>query len=57
MSDTKQKELKLVTEEFWLRYYNDYIFKHGVISEREYRKMFVMIIERTAKLKKKLKAK
>ena len=55
MSDTKQELQRIVKEEFLLRYYNDYLFKHGTITEQEHRRMFVLIIERTAKLKKKLR--
>jgi len=55
MNEIKQKHHQIVIEELWLRYYNDYLYEHGVISEQEYRQMFVAIIERTGKLKKKLK--
>lgn len=50
-----ERERTILLEEIWLRYYNDYLLKHGVITEYVHRQMFVKIIERTAKLKRQAK--
>lgn len=44
---------RLVAEEFLLRYYNDYLLSHGVITENEHRKMLVKITQHSASLKAK----
>jgi len=46
--------IRIVSEELWLNYFNNYLFKEGVITERLYWKMFVKILERTAQKKKAL---
>lgn len=46
--------VRIVSEELWLNYFNNYLLKEGVITERLYWKMFVKILERTAQKKKTL---
>lgn len=46
--------VQIVTEEIWLNYFNNYLFKKGVITERMYRKMFVRILQHIAQKKKAL---
>lgn len=46
--------VRIVSEELWLNYFNNYLLKEGVITERLYWKMFVKILERTAQKKKAL---
>ncbi len=46
--------VRIVSEELWLNYFNNYLLKKGVITERLYWKMFVKILERTAQKKKAL---
>lgn len=43
---------KVVLEELWLKYYNDTLRKHGIITELEHRKMSLKISERTRMLLK-----
>ena len=38
------------TEGIWLNYFNRYLFEHGTISEKEYKKMTEKIATRTARL-------
>ena len=45
-SEERRKEL---AEELWLNYFNRYLFEHGTISEREYKKMTEMIAARNDK--------
>ena len=39
-------------EDIWLNYFNHYLFEHGTISEKEYKKMVEKIATRRAKLSK-----
>lgn len=48
-------ELKIVTRELRLEYYNNYLYKHGVITEREHRKMQIAIWQRIRNLRAKEK--
>lgn len=48
----KERYKKVICEELWLRYFNDTLRKKNIISEWEYRMMFVKIIERTGFLLK-----
>ncbi len=41
-----------VAEEFLLRYYNDYLLAHGVITQAEHSKMLVKITRRGASAKR-----
>ena len=54
-SKEDSKEIvRIVSGEIWLNYFNDYLLKEGVITERMYWKMFVRILHRTAQMKKAL---
>ena len=44
---------KIVAEDIWLNYFNRYLFEHGEITEKEYKRMTEKIAERTAKLSRK----
>lgn len=55
ISPDNRMVVKIISEELWLNYFNNYLLKEGVINEREYWKMFVMIIQRSARKKKPLK--
>ena len=41
---------KRLAEDLWLHYFNRYLFEHGTISEKEYKKMTEKIANRKAKL-------
>lgn len=49
LSDDSEKR---VAEDIWLNYFNHYLFEHGTISEKEYKKMVEKIATRRAKLSK-----
>lgn len=49
LSDDREKR---VAEDIWLNYFNHYLFEHGTISEKEYKKMVEKIATRRAKLSK-----
>lgn len=49
LSDDREKR---VAEDMWLNYFNRYLFEHGTISEKEYKKMVEKIATRRAKLSK-----
>jgi len=55
ISTDNRMEVKIISEELWLNYFNNYLLKEGAISEREYWKMFVMILQRTVRKKKAFK--
>ena len=40
---------EVLVENLWLNYFNNYLFKHGTITEREYKRMTEKIAERTPK--------
>lgn len=42
---------KQVAEEIWLHYFNNYLLEHGVITEREHRKMIALIAGRKRTVK------
>lgn len=44
--NTQKAREKQVAEEIWLHYFNNYLLEHGVITEREHRKMIVLIAGR-----------
>lgn len=48
----KAKCKRAALEELWLKYYNDTLRKHGLITELEHRKMSLKILERTRMLLK-----
>ena len=43
---TDEEREKRMAEDIWLNYFNRYLFEHGTISEREYKKMTEMIAAR-----------
>ncbi len=49
LSDDREKRF---AEDIWLNYFNRYLFEHGTISEKEYKKMTEKIATRRAKLSK-----
>ena len=36
---TDQQKRSIMAEEIWLNYYNDYLYEHKVITEKEHIKM------------------
>lgn len=46
---TEQKK-QLITEQLWLTYYNDTLFKKGMITEEQRNKMRIKIKNRTASM-------
>ena len=36
---TDEEREKRMAEDIWLNYFNRYLFEHGTISEKEYKKM------------------
>ena len=54
IKEYKKAIVRIVSEELWLNYFNNYLLKEGVITERMYWKMFVRILHRTAQMKKAL---
>ena len=44
-----EEDEKRMAETIWLNYFNRYLFEHGTISEKEYKKMTEKIATRTAK--------
>lgn len=55
IKEYKKAIVRIVSEELWLNYFNNYLLKEGVITERMYWKMFVRILERTAQKEKELR--
>lgn len=41
---------KVICEELWLRYFNDTLRRHRIITERDYLKMNEAILVRTSQL-------
>ena len=46
---TDEEREKRMAEDIWLNYFNCYLFEHGTISEKEYKKMTELIAIRKAK--------
>ena len=46
---SSEEREKALAEDIWLNYFNRYLFEHGTISEREYKKMTEMIAARKNK--------
>ena len=46
---SSEEREKVLVEDIWLNYFNRYLFEHGTISEREYKKMTEMIAARNDK--------
>lgn len=47
-----EKIEKRFAEDVWLNYFNKYLFEHGTISEREYKKMIEKIATRKSRHRK-----
>ena len=47
---TDEEREKRFAEDAWLNYFNSYLFKHSIISEKEYKKMTEKIAIRKSKL-------
>ena len=43
---TDEEREKRMAEDIWLNYFNRYLFEHGTISEKEYKKMTEKIAAR-----------
>ena len=46
---TDEEREKRMAEDIWLNYFNRYLFEHGTISEKEYKRMTEKIAIRKAK--------
>ena len=46
---TEEEREKRFAEDAWLNYFNRYLFEHGTISEKEYKKMTEQIAMRMSK--------
>ena len=46
---------KRMAEDIWLNYFNNYLYEHGTISEKEYKRMVEMIATRRPFRRKKKK--
>ena len=46
---TDEEREKRMAEDIWLNYFNRYLFEHGTISEKEYKKMTELIALRKSK--------
>lgn len=44
-----QEREKRLAEDIWLNYFNHYLYEHGTISEKEFKKMTELIAIRKAK--------
>ena len=42
----ESEQERLVTESLWLHYFNQYLYEHGTITEREYKRMVEKIAMR-----------
>ncbi len=47
-----EKKKNLIMDQLWLTYFNDSLYKNGVITENEYDKMRVIIKNRSLSLEK-----
>ena len=46
---SNEEREKRVAEDIWLNYFNQYLFEHGTISEKEYKMMIEKIATRKAR--------
>lgn len=53
---TDEEREKRFAENAWLNYINRYLFEHGTISEKEYKKMTDKIATRKSKLSHEISA-
>ena len=54
---TDEEREKLFAEDAWLNYFNRYLYEHGTISEKEYKKMTELIAKRKSALSREMSAK
>lgn len=47
---SNEEREKILAEDIWLNYFNRYLFEHGTISEKEYKKMTEKIAIRKEKV-------
>ena len=47
---TNEDREKRFVEDAWLNYFNRYLFEHGTITEKEYKKMTEIIATKKSKL-------
>jgi hypothetical protein len=47
----KEEREKRFAEDVWLNYLNRYLFEHGTISEKDYKKMTEKIVVRRSKIR------
>jgi len=47
-----EKKKNLIMDQLWLTYFNDSLYKNGVITENEYDKMRVIIKNRSLSIEK-----
>ncbi len=53
LTDAEREKIeKRFAEDVWLNYFNKYLFEHGTISEKEYKKMIEKIVMRRSKHRK-----
>ena len=48
----KEEREKRFAEDVWLNYLNRYLFEHGTISEKDYKKMTEKIVVRRSKIRR-----
>ncbi len=46
---TNEERERRMAEDIWLNYFNRYLYEHGTISEKEYKKMTEKIAARDAR--------
>ncbi len=46
---TDEERETRMAEDIWLNYFNQYLYEHGTITEKEYNRMTEKIAARTAK--------
>lgn len=47
MAETPRTDKRLLVEKIWLLYYNDVLYRNGIITADAYRKMILKINNRT----------
>ena len=54
---TDEERETVFAEDAWLNYFNRYLYEHGTISEKEYKKMTELIAKRKSALSREMSAK
>ena len=54
---TDEEREIVFAEDAWLNYFNRYLYEHGTISEKEYKKMTELIAKRKSALSREMSAK